>query len=108
MKNYISQEEGVWFSLVNYTPTEEQSLILKTIPATEEDAILKTETLESVKSASREEVSTQEKDELVALYNDHKPLLKEGDVYVFIDMNVSGKNGILNCKVNGEHKQIRF
>ena len=48
MKNYISQEEGVWFSLVNYTPTEEQSLILKTIPATEEDAILKTETLDQV------------------------------------------------------------
>lgn len=108
MKNYISQEEGVWFSLVNYTPTEEQALVLKTIPATEEDAILKAETLDAVKSASREALTTEEAVELVALYNAHKPMLKEGDAYVFIDMNVSGSNGLLNCRVNGEQKQIRF
>lgn len=108
MKNYISQEEGVWFSLVNYTPTEEQALVLKTIPATEEDAVLKAETLEAVKLSSREVLTAQEETELVALYNAHKPVLKEGDAYVFIDMNVSGKNGILNCRVNGEQKQIRF
>lgn len=108
MKNYKSQIEGEWFSLINYTPTEEQVLILKTTPATEEEVLLKNQTLDAVKLASREEVTTQEKDELVALYNTHKPVLKEGGAYVFIDMNVSGNNGLLNCRVNGEHKQIRF
>ena len=108
MKNYKSQIEGEWFSLVNYTPTEEQALILKTLPTTEEEGILRAETLEAVQSASREVVTTEEAIELVALYNAHKPVLKEGETYVFIDMNVSKNNGLLNCRVNGEHKQIRF
>lgn len=108
MKNYKSQIEGEWFSLVNYTPTEEQLTILKTMPTTEEGVILRAQTLDALNVASTKAVSNNEKAELVALYNAHKPVLKEGDAYVFIDMNVSGSNGILNCRVNGEQKQIRF
>jgi hypothetical protein len=108
MKNYISQEEGVWFSLVNYIPNEEQLNALKTLPTTEEENTLRVNTLEAIKSASRENVTAEEKTELDALYNANKPVLKSTDVYVLIEVRISNALGLINCKVNGEHKQIRF
>lgn len=108
MKNYISQEEGIWFSLVSYTPTEEQLTILKTLPTTEEENTLRVNTLEAIKLASREDVTAEEKTELDALYNANKPELKSTDVYILIEARISNTSGLINCKVNGEHKQIRF
>lgn len=101
MKKYKSQEEGVWKEILNPEITEEQLVILEGDDTTE-----KQELIESIKLSSVQNVV--DSTELVALYNTHKPVLKEGDAYVFIDMNVSGSNGLLNCRVNGEHKQIRF
>lgn len=108
MKNYKSQEEGIWFSLVSYTPTEEQINILKVSPTTEEENTLRLNTLEAVKLASREAVTVEEKTELEALYNANKPELKSTDVYVLIDANISNNSNLINCRVNGEHIQIRF
>jgi hypothetical protein len=101
MKKYTSQEEGVWKEILNPTITEEQLVILEGEDNAEKQALI-----ESIKSSSNQAVV--DTTELVALYNTHKPVLKEEDVYVFIDMHVSGSKGLLNCRVNGEHKQIRF
>lgn len=50
--------------------------------------------------------------ELNALYASKKPELKEGEPYEFIGMDVtidgSESWGILNCRVNSQHTQIRF
>lgn len=50
--------------------------------------------------------------ELNDKYDAIKPVLKEGDEYVFISMvyikNTDKVTGILNCRLNQIHKQIRF
>lgn len=43
-----------------------------------------------------------------AKYNLVKPTLKDTDVYQLISIDMVDNKGILNCRVNGEHKQIRF
>jgi hypothetical protein len=101
MKNYSSQEEGVWKEILNPTITEQQLVILEGEDNAEKQALI-----QSIKLSSVQDVVNVT--ELVALYNTHKPVLKEADAYVFIDMHVSNNKGLLNCRVNGEHKQIRF
>jgi hypothetical protein len=108
MKNYTSKIEGEWFSLVGYEPTEEQLAILKIIPATEEEVDLRAQTLDEIKLASRELVSTEDASELVSLYNANKPVLKSTDVYLLIEATIYNNTGLINCIINGEHKQIRF
>ena len=101
MKNYTSQEEGVWKEKQTPILTEEQLTVIEG-----KDSVEKTELINSIIDNSL--VAIEDSSELVALYNTHKPVLKEGDNYVFIDMHVSNNKGLLNCRVNGEHKQIRF
>lgn len=51
-------------------------------------------------------------EELNSLYSTIKPSLEESDTYSFIAMDVTQEGssfwGILNCRVNGEHIQVRF
>lgn len=101
MKNYISREEGVWNEILNPQVTEEQLVVLQ---GEESDA--KSLLIESIRQASS--VVVEDTTELVALYNSVKPTLKEGDVYTLISINVTNNRGILNCRVNGIHTQIRF
>ena len=101
MKTYMSYVEGVWEEKQTPVLTEEQLLIIEG-----EDSVEKTELIASLKENLI--VNVEDTTELVALYNAHKPVLKEEDTYSFICMDVFGSNGILNCRVNGEHKQIRF
>lgn len=56
--------------------------------------------------------STEDATEAQTVYEFHKPVLKETDTYqlIAVDLRIEGlnKNGIINCRINGEHKQIRF
>ena len=59
------------------------------------------------------EVSDEERAEIDALHESLKPEVPEGGVYQLIALNAhrkpSGKlTGILNCRVDGEHIQVRF
>lgn len=49
---------------------------------------------------------------LNSLYSTIMPPLEENDTYSFISMDVTQEEsafwGILNCRVNGEHIQVRF
>jgi hypothetical protein len=51
-------------------------------------------------------------DELKEEMEELRDELKEKDTYQLISINLTEKEdkftGILNCRVNGEHKQIRF
>lgn len=51
---------------------------------------------------------------LDTIYNAQKPILSDTDNYELIDIHITIDNnypngtGLLNCRVNSDHKQIRF
>ncbi len=106
MKNLQSTTEGVWIELKSVTLTEEQIDLMSSTKEDDQDA--KIELSQLIKS--QREVSAQEEDILIAQtkYNEVKSTLEETDVYQLISFNFFDNEGILNCRVNGEHKQIRF
>jgi hypothetical protein len=107
MKNYNSTTEGTWVELVQVKLTQEEKDLLRS--SKEEDRESQKELRDKIKSEREKSVDSEKVTELSDLYNSLKPELKEGDVYQLISIDVSEKNtGILNCRVNGEHKQIRF
>jgi hypothetical protein len=110
MKNYQSTIEGTWIELLPVELTEEQKILLL---STEESDTEKKKTLfESIKSQRESSVGKTKSSTLSSFYNGIKPELKEKDTYQLISIDLVEKEdkftGILNCRVNGEHKQIRF
>jgi hypothetical protein len=83
MNNYQSNEENVWLEQVVIDDE------LEMIP-----------------------VNQGKQDELIGLYNNFKPVLEDGSIYQLISMDVSEDSGsywgILNCRVDNDHRQIRF
>lgn len=110
MKTYQSIIEGTWIELLPVQLTEEQKALMISIK--EEDKEAKKSLMENIKSQREGLVDIKKEGELNSFYNSVKPELKQKDVYQLISINVSerGDNftGILNCRINGEHKQIRF
>jgi formylmethanofuran dehydrogenase subunit E len=111
MKNYQSTTEGIWIEILPVQLTEEQKALM--MSTKEEDKEAKKALQETIKTQREGSVATKKKNELNSFYNSIKPELKEKDVYQLISVNLSEKEesnfvGILNCRVNGEHKQIRF
>jgi hypothetical protein len=107
MKNYQSEIEGVWVEILNVELTEEQNAILA---SDDKEAIV--ELVNWIKSEREGAVSEAKSLELSSFYDGIKPELKEDDVYQLISIDLSEENnkfiGILNCRVNEEHIQIRF
>lgn len=106
MKNLQSTTEGTWIEINQVSLTREQIALLNSEKESDKDAI-KT-LIAEIKSLR--EVNAKEEDILIAQskYQEIKPVLKETDVYELISFDIAGINGILNYRVNGEHKQIRF
>ena len=109
MKNLKSNTEGVWIETKPMIFTEEQkSLMMSKKESDKEDKIA---LMGKIKAES--EVTP---DELIlalaiAKYNYLKPVVSETGTYELIGCNMSIGDritGIINCRVNGEHKQIRF
>ena len=106
MKNYQSVNEGTWVEILKVELTEEQ----KTILLSSDD---KKDLLSLIKSQREGEISNEKNNSLSAFYNSVKPALKEEDIYELISIDISDKEngiftGILNCRINKEHIQIRF
>jgi hypothetical protein len=109
MKNYKSEVEGTWVEQTNYFATQEELAAIENA---------KTEKSKKTLIAKLQEKYTLPVEEaklevLNAIYAQFKPVLKdEKDVYQLMTINIFEENGkhkgILTCKVNGEHKQIRF
>ena len=69
--------------------------------------------LKHINENNKEDITGVKLSELNSFYESKKPELEQEDTYEFISMDVSEKkqgvyNGILNCRVNDTHKQIRF
>lgn len=111
MKNFQSTVENAWIELVIVPLTQEQRVLMQS--TNPEDAIAKLALRETIKSAREVAVSPEKVTALNAFYTTKKPALLEGDTYQLISVNITEKvenvfTGIINCRVNGEHKQPRF
>ncbi len=110
MKNFQSTTEGTWIELLPVQLTEEQKTLM--MSTKEEDREAKKSLMETIKEQREGSVTTKKKNELNSFYESIKPEIGEDDVYQLISVDVSeiesNFNGILNCRVNGKHKQIRF
>jgi hypothetical protein len=110
MKNLQSIEEGTWKEIVQVELTKAEEFLLE---SNEQMDIEAKEAL-NAKILKDKEKPASKADAKMAndFYATIKPELKEGDEYKFLVMNmfVDGDNkiGILNCRVNEDHKQIRF
>jgi hypothetical protein len=110
MKQIQAITEGTWVELVPVQLTEEQKSLM--MSRKEEDLEAKSELLLEVKSKREKPLSEEDSATAQSIYNSLKPELKETDEYqlISVDMTLTGGTGrgIINCRVNGEHKQIRF
>lgn len=110
MKNLQSTIEGTWIEIKPVILTEEQ----KTLILSQEESDREAKISLTAEVKSQREIAAKKADKTLAIskYNEIKPTLKETDMYELIAMDmVIGEtltSGILNCRVNGEHKQIRF
>ncbi len=110
MKNLQSTIEGTWIEIKQVTLTDEQQTLMMSIEKSDLEA--KTALMAEIKS--KREVAAKKADKTLAIvkYIEVKPELAENDVFELIAMdlviNETLTSGILNCRINGEHKQIRF
>jgi len=109
MKTYQSTTEGTWVEILKVKLTEEQKALM--VSTNEEDKEARLTLVQSIKAQREAVVPEGKAAELISFYNTIKPVLKETDVYQLISADLSEATpfqGILNCRVNGEHTQIRF
>jgi hypothetical protein len=109
MENFQSTIESKWVKINNVEITETEQELLRSTK--EEDKVAKAELLETINSKRFTSLTATKSKEFVTLYNIVKPVLKETDEYQLIAIDVCKTDrlsGILNCRINGEHKQVRF
>jgi hypothetical protein len=110
MKNYQSTQEGQWHELLNPDLTQEMALVKELIEEKKFDALR--ELQEAIRLQREGPVPAEKAEELSQFYLTQKPPVPEGQAYQLIAMDVTEQDsvfrGILNCRVNGEHIQVRF
>ena len=105
-----SKEEGVWFILNKIELTKEEMDLIKNQDSNNED---KKELLERIKLNKKTPAIQEDSDLAQSIYLENKPELKEGDKYRLLSASITLRNsklvgGLINCRINGNHKQIRF
>lgn len=103
MKYLQSTVEGTWIEIKQVSLTAEQMSILKS-----GDSNAQTNLRLQIKEQRESIASEEDVTACNAKYVEIKPTLKESDVYELISFDITDDSGILNCRVNGEHRQIRF
>ena len=110
MKVIQSTVETIWKEIVKIELTsEEQTLIFST---NEENEVAKKALIDRVKSERELELDVETSAIAQAIYEANKPTLKSTDTYqlIAVNMQLEGEvgTGIINCRVNEEHIQVRF
>tara|TARA_R110000822_G_scaffold127096_1_gene262318 strand:+ start:168 stop:479 length:312 start_codon:yes stop_codon:yes gene_type:complete len=103
MKQLQSTIEGTWVEINRIELTAEQIAILKS-----DDSDTKINLIAQLKEQKESAASDEDTIVCNAKYAEIKPTLKETDLYELISFDIANDSGILNCRVNGEHEQIRF
>jgi len=102
MKIYRSIIENYWVEILPLELTLEQINLIKS----------NTKHISETLGINREKIVEEPKlSELINFYNSILPELNETDSYKLLSISINENSkfsGILNCRVNGEHKQIKF
>jgi hypothetical protein len=111
MKTYQSTREEEWVELKPFRLTREERDLIRSRSEVDKEA--QTQLSAEIKTQREGSVPTKKKNELKVFYNSVKPELKDGDIYQLISIDLSEKEegkfvGIMNYRINGDHKQIRF
>jgi hypothetical protein len=68
--------------------------------------------MDRVKAEREQPLDVESTGAAQVIYEAKKPTLKETDTYQLIAVNMqlvdTNGNGIINCRINGEHIQVRF
>ena len=97
MKNLSSQVEGVWIESLQATEAQIETLQ----NGSDEEKKAVTTALKG--TPSKADIAKANE-----VYNLHKPQ-DENYSLIGCDLTIdNGVRGIINCRINGEHKQIRF
>ena len=109
MKNIQSTIEGTWYEIVPVELTQaEQTLLVSTNPS---DKPAQQALKQDISNRSKQALTSSETQTAQSIYLTYKPELQSEDTYqlISVDMVLGDRsNGIINCRINGEHKQIRF
>ena len=103
MKN-LTLTATIWNQRIAPTLTVEEKALREAAP-TEWNREAKRTLSESIKARSLLAVTTEEAAQAQAIYDAHK--LADA-VLIAADMTLPDGHGIINCRVGGEHKQVRF
>ena len=92
-----------WIERINPNITPEERVVLedKTVPPSEAKKSL----MESIKARSSKPADPSDATAAQAIYDQHKV---DDSTLISVDVSLPGGHGIINCRVDGEHKQIRF
>ena len=102
MKN-LTLENGEWKQRVAPQLTaEERELLTQRGPQPNE---ARKALVERIRNESLIAVEPADAEAAQAIYDQHK--IEEADL-IAADITLPNGTGIINCRVNGEHKQIRF
>ena len=103
MKN-LTLINTTWKQRITPTLTTEEQALRSAAP-TEANREAKRLLSESIQTRSYEDVLAEEGAQAQAIYDANK---LEGAVLIAADISLPDGHGIINCRVNGEHKQVRF
>lgn len=106
MKHLQSTTEGTWIEIKQVKLTDEQKTLL--MSRDKKDVEDKKTLVAELKTLREVAAKAADVKLAKAKYNEVKPTLEAEDVYHFISIDINDNSGILNCRINGEHKQIRF
>jgi hypothetical protein len=110
MITLFSTTEGQWTQRVKVELTEAQKTLIASTSDSDKEA--KRALMTEIKTQSQKPAETADAAKAQAKYVEVKPTLTENDTYQLIamDTTITGDTvrGILNCRDNGDHKQIRF
>jgi len=109
MKNLQSIEEGKWVELVSVELTDAEKSLLASKEHSDEKLVL----IQKIQNESKKAVSASVAKKANTKYNEIKPIVEDTDVYEliaadFIFDDTDFVAGIVNYRLNEEHKQIRF
>ena len=103
MKN-ITLANSIWRQRIIPTLTAEEKS-LRGVATTEDNREAKQILSESIQTRSYVDITTEEVNQAQAIYDANKI---EGAVLIAADITLPDGHGIINCRINGEHKQVRF
>lgn len=102
MKN-LTLIDNSWVERKNPNITVEERAVMEDRSENNNEA--RQTLMEAVRSRSTSPADLDDAQTAQAIYDQHKIA---GSNLIAADISLPGGNGIINCRVDGEHKQVRF